>query len=279
SLTLPTETARKILEIREALLARFQMQLSDARKREEEREAAEAAFLEQDALATTEERRFARAQKLAQEKGSDRLSSPGKIAERRGLLSMVLGAQTVLYRDVPVTAWFAPYVSLLIEEDIAQGYKDDAGELTGEFGVANAVTRAEVLKMALEAADIPLTGGSPRNHSAQGTWASSYVAQAEAMQLSTVDPTTDVHAAATRGEVIQTIMEVMGITIGKTPSTFADVPATHPFTHAIAAAAFFGFITGDTSSDGSPLGTFRPEDTINRAEVSKIVALVRELMR
>ena len=215
SLTLPTETARKILEIREALLARFQMQLSDARKREEEREAAEAAFLEQDALATTEERRFARAQKLAQEKGSDRLSSPGKIAERRGLLSMVLGAQTVLYRDVPRHRMVRSYVSLLIEEDIAQGYKDDAGGTHREFGVANAVTRAEVLKMALEAADIPLTGGSPRNHSAQGTWASSYVAQAEAMQLSTVDPTTDVHAAATRGEVIQTIMEVMGITIGK----------------------------------------------------------------
>ncbi len=39
----------------------------------------------------------------------------------------------------------------------------------------------------------------------------------------------------------------------------------------------FGLIEGDTAPDGAPLGTFRPDDAINRAEVIKIVSLARKL--
>ena len=254
------------------------MQLRDARKREEERTAAEAAFLEQDARATTEERRFARAQ-------NSRGSAPKTSAPLpHGLPNAedscwVSGGKATIYRDVPVTAWFAPYVSLLIEEDIAQGYKDEDGTPTGEFGVANAVTYAEVLKMALEAADIPLTGGSPRNSSAQGTWVSSYVFTAESLQLSLFTPALDVHGPATRGEVIQTILEVMRIpTDIKIPSPFTDIPEVHAHAKAITTASVFGLVEGDLASDGSSLGTFRPDEPINRAEVSKIVVLVRKLL-
>ena len=57
------------------------------------------------------------------------------------------------------------------------------------------------------------------------------------------------------------------------------MPATHPHSHAIAAATFFELVERDTAADGAPLGTFRPDDPINLTEVSKIVALARNLVR
>jgi hypothetical protein len=56
------------------------------------------------------------------------------------------------------------------------------------------------------------------------------------------------------------------------------VPKESPYSDAIALAAFHGFITGDTDKDGKPVNTFRPNDPINRAEVSKIIALARKAL-
>ena len=61
------------------------------------------------------------------------------------------------------------------------------------------------------------------------------------------------------------------------PATWSG-SLTHPYTHAIA-ASFFGRVQGDTAPDGTPLNRFRPDEPINRAEVSKIIALARELQR
>lgn len=104
--------------------------------------------------------------------------------------------------------------------------------------------------------------------------------QAEDLQLNVFSPDTDVTAAATRGEVIQTILEVMGIPTGiKIASPFSDVPADYRYTTAITAAAAYGLVQGDTGPDGTPFGTFRPNEPINRAEVSKIIALVKEVVK
>lgn len=186
----------------------------------------------------------------------------------------------LVYKDVIADAWYAPYVSRVIQDDVARGYKDGNGKLTGEFGVGNNVTRSEILKMALEASgQNELKAAAPRNKSAQGSWAAAYVGIAETLALSTFAPNTDVNAVATRGEVIQLIMETMGITIGNTPASYSDVPKDHPYTHAIAAATFFGLIVGDTKPDGTPLNTFRPDQPINRAEASKLIAMALALKK
>jgi hypothetical protein len=202
------------------------------------------------------------------------------IAERRGKLVVVLGEEAVLYRDVDAAAWYAPYVAVLATEGIAQGYKDEAGKPTGEFGIANPVTRAEMLKMALQAAgsEVDLSAKlAPRNRSARGTWAEAYVRVAEDENLTVFASSPDIGASATRAEVVQTVLEAMGFPIGKTASTFADVPGDHPHSRAIALAAFNGFIEGDRGPEGELLNRFRPDDAINRAEVAKLIALVREV--
>lgn len=211
------------------------------------------------------------------------------VSERRGLLVARVGDEEVLFRDVPVAAWFAPYVAFLVEDKIATGYADETGKPRGEFGVANPVTYAEVLKMALQASSSgqPLQTASadltdlppPRNRSARDTWASAYVAQAEALGLALFAPDLNVHTPATRGAVIEVMLDVMDIPPDVHALAFSDVPADHRHAAAIATAALLGLVTGDTDSTGSPLGTFRPNDTINRAEVAKIMALAKELMR
>ncbi len=208
-----------------------------------------------------------------------RKTPPLGISVQRGRIMVRTGQREILYKDVVATEWYAPYVSAVIQDGVAQGYRDDQGNLTGEFGVAKAVTRAEVLKMALEATGTPLSSKPPRNASARGSWASAYIAEAEALGLTVFSPNTDVNAPATRGEVVQILLEVMKLPIGKSPATFSDVPSNHPYSHAIATAAFYSLIEGDTNTDGTPKNIFRPNATINRAEVAKIIATLREVLK
>ena len=102
--------------------------------------------------------------------------------------------------------------------------------------------------------------------------------KAEDLKLTVFQNNPDVHSPATRGEVVQTILEVLGFPITKTLSTFSDVPPSHPHSAAIALAAFAGFVEGDRGPDGQPLNRFRPDDNINRAEVAKIIALAAEVV-
>jgi len=203
-----------------------------------------------------------------------------EMGQRRNRFVAMVGGQVVLYRDVPLDAWYSPFVEYVVTEEIAVGYRDEEGEPTGEFGVQNPVTFAEVLKMALEASDADLQGvPPPRNTSAQSTWASAYVAKAEAMQLSVFSPDLDVTEPATRGAVIQTILEALDIPLAQQPPAFSDVPANHPNAFAIATAAFYGLISGDKDASGNALHTFRPDEPINRAEAAKIIAVALELNR
>ncbi len=210
-------------------------------------------------------------------------TSPETIAARRDRLYAIVDETPVIYADVPLSAWYAPYVSYVIEEKIATGYADEKGKLTGEFGVEKPITYAEVLKMAMQASAqaFDLRGlPPPRNASAKGTWASAYVAKAEDLQLSVFTTQRDVMKSATRGAVIQTLLEVLGIPTGiKILSSFSDVPSNHQYAQAITTAAAYGLVTGDTDSAGNPLGTFRPDEPINRAEVAKIIALAKELLK
>lgn len=110
-------------------------------------------------------------------------------------------------------------------------------------------------------------------------WAAQYVGAAEARGLSLVAASLNVHTPATRGEVVRTVLEVLKLPIAKQKATFSDVPSSHKHADAIATAAFYGIIQGDTADDGSVLGTFRPDDFINRAGVAKMIALLKEVLK
>ncbi|MBU1124195.1 DUF2341 domain-containing protein [Patescibacteria group bacterium] len=275
-----TEFSYKTQAVRSALLARFQGQLLTRRVQEEESTVFSELISTEGIPGSDAARKLMRAQVRQRVHGSAMpRTAPAQIAERRGLLAALVDDVEVLYRDVPVDAWFAPYVSSLIEEEIATGYENEQGEPIGEFGVSNPVTYAEVLKMSLEAVGVSLQSGTSRNISAQGTWADAYVAYGESEGISVLTPSLNVHESSTRGAVIQIMLEAMGILIGpKSETSYTDVSPNHPYARAIATATFIELIEGDSDTSGNKLNTFRPDEPINRAEVAKIVAIAKELL-
>ncbi len=272
-------TMKKAIDVRTALINDFRLQIALSKTIPEtrvRRGGSSSASSQSDTKIVVMGRSSARTRSSA---GSTLPTV--RIAEQDGKLLVAMADRDVLYSDVPVDEWYAPYVSQVITDGFAQGYKNSDGVLTGEFGVANNITRAEMLKMALEAAEKKpgIETAQLRNQSAKNTWASPYVGLAEKMQLTVFSATADVNVPATRGEVVQTILQAMGITIGNNTADYTDVPKTHKYSSAIAAATFFGVVQGDANSDGTPAGTFRPEDPINRAEVAKMIALAAKLLK
>jgi methionine-rich copper-binding protein CopC len=227
------------------------------------------------APAADDQRRQDRADRKVAEHASDNAA----VGDHGGFLVAKVGAEQVVYRDVPVASWYAPYVSAVITDEIATGYADDEGNPTGEFGAAAPVTYAEILAMAMRAQKTDLTGiRPPRNASAAGTWAAPYVAVAEQQQLPVVTPDLAVHASATRGDVVALVLAILHLPVADQVSDFTDVPANHPHAQAIATAKFYGIIQGDKDDLGVPSGTFRPDEPINRAEVAKMIATLSEIL-
>jgi hypothetical protein len=193
-----------------------------------------------------------------------------------GQASAASSPGSTLFSDVPPSSWFASSVSALMKAGIVSGYNDLQGNPTGAFKPANDVTQAEILKMALLAAGKSPKEGIPKNLSARGDWSAPYVHAAEDLGLSVYGPSLDIHLPATRGQVVQTVLEAFGIPIARGDNPFHDLPSSSPFAAAMETAAKLQIIQGDTDAQGNAKGTVRPTDPINRAEVSKIVELMRE---
>ncbi|HVW66580.1 MAG TPA: DUF2341 domain-containing protein [Candidatus Peribacteraceae bacterium] len=184
-------------------------------------------------------------------------------------LQVSLTGQTLTFRDIPATAWFASPISTLIQAGIAQGYTDSKGNLLGLFGPSDPVTFAQVAKMILLTAkkDIsPAPSGQP--------WFAPYIAEAHALHLSAFTSSLDVNTAAPRGAVIQSLLEALHVPLNHAASIYTDVPESSPYSDAITTATQLGIIEGDTDANGNPTHTFRPLDPINRAEVAKILSFI-----
>lgn len=180
------------------------------------------------------------------------------------------------FLDVPPASWFASAVAALKDLGIISGYARADGTPTNTFGPADPVTRAQILKMALLAAKKEISDGAPANPSAANSWAAPFVRTAQNLRLSLFTPAYDVHAPATRGEVVQILMEVFNLPPQSTVPDFSDVPATHRFALAIAQAQALGIVEGDRDTAGKLLGTFRPDAAVNRAEAAVILQRLLE---
>ncbi len=182
--------------------------------------------------------------------------------------------ELVPYKDTDDDSWFTGHVWDLTNAGVVSGGTDD---MEGYYVPGNDVTIAEILKMALETAGYdPLVDTTPTNPHAQSHWASGYYAKAEELGLAIVsDMTKDPNTSATRGEVLDTLFDAYGVSVpAASTMQFSDVASTHTYANAVQYAYELGIVSGD---DG--LGeTFRPDDSVNRAEVAKIVDQFMEVM-
>lgn len=178
---------------------------------------------------------------------------------------------TNIFFDVSITDWFAEPIKTLVRYGIVEGYKDVDGNLTNYFGPADPVTIAQILKISLLASKntIPSSLPLPKNPTAID-WSAPYAAMAELQSLSIRNES--MQRSATRGEVIQTVLEVFNVQPNTSLSNpFKDLDRTHPYANAILTAASLHIITGDLYENGVSKETVRPDDAINRAEVAKII--------
>lgn len=178
------------------------------------------------------------------------------------------------FNDVHDTDWYSPYVSTVSGWGVVSGYRDAAGKPLGIFGPGNAVTVAELLKMAFKAEKIDTTtcGAVPPLHSqAIGHWAQAFVSCGEQMNMRILqNASLDINRKATRAEVLEVMNDVSGVTVPPLFSNFKDTQ-NHPLESDIAFAYTRGIVSGDKDAKGIETGTFRPNEAINRAEVAKIV--------
>jgi len=205
------------------------------------------------------------------------------IPQKQGKLQMTVDGKNIVYRDVSTKSWFAPFVMLLLEQNVVSGYRSPDGELLGLYGPSDPVTYGEIAKMALELVgeDVSSVTKSPMNLTAVRHWSKQYIARAEELKFSVYSSTSslDVNAPAPRGAVIQTILEAARIPAFSIPKNpYTDFDKKTPYANAILTATALKIIQGDTDDAGNPVGTFRGNTAINRAEVAKIIVKVGELL-
>jgi len=194
-------------------------------------------------------------------------------ADFEDLLAQLDDMTGSLFWDVDESDWFNAYVSSLADWEIVSGYKDATGRNTGQFKPGNPVSIAEILKMALKAADIDETScyNVPAHPEAANHWAKYYVACAEQMGIRMFGSSpVSLNASAQRGQVLAIVHDAFREKVLPLYSNFQDT-ANHRYETDIAHAAFNGIVSGDTDANGNPTGSFRPDDSINRAEVSKVI--------
>ncbi len=207
---------------------------------------------------------------------------PGAAA---GVVSFRIAGVPYLLNDVPVGAWFAPYVRSVAEQGIVSGYKDADGMPTGIFGPARNVSIEELAKMSIEASRIDKAGctAAAKNPAAAQSWSSLYIACAEEHSFAVYsDGTADLKRPATRGEVVMTILQAFGVPprdIKGTTPIFKDVDSSTLFSSAINTAVQDNIVSGYTDAAGNPTGFFGPDKSINRAEIAKMLSIAVQVYR
>ncbi|MDD4319803.1 MAG: S-layer homology domain-containing protein [Candidatus Peribacteraceae bacterium] len=209
--------------------------------------------------------------------GGDPFPSTGSAEETSDeFVTVRSGGTTYALGDVPVRAWFGPYVRDMVLRGIVTGYRDAQGTPTGVFGPERPVSVEELAKMAVAAAGIDASACPvPRNATAKGGWSASFVGCAEGKKFSIFsDATVDVRRPALRGEVVVTTLEAFGVALpAATDSPFSDVLPSAQFASAILRAAADGIVGGYKDAAGNATGTFAPDRQISRAEIAKVLSL------
>ena len=188
-------------------------------------------------------------------------------------VTVTIDGRTVIFEDVKISEWYAPYVYTVAKAAIISGYQDRSGNPNGLFGPTDNVTVAQLTKVAHESSGIdeekvrvPVI-----NTRAKNQWFERYFASAEQLWWEVWrDRRVDPSRPATRGEVIATILRAMNVrTVWAEGKTFGDIKPTDKYANAIETAAADGLVDSG--------GDFRSNDPVNRAEMAKIIAKAIEL--
>ena len=155
---------------------------------------------------------------------------------------------STLFSDLPQSEWYYAYVNDLVNAGVINGYED------GTFRPQNKVTTGEALKMIL------LAAGYPEPEQVTDHWASGYHYQALDWGVIERGDIVDLDVSIDRAMMAKVVANAMGLDRMYDSEPFAD-------TQNLYAAILYdwGITTGYED------GTFRPDRSLTRAELSTIV--------
>ena len=172
-------------------------------------------------------------------------------------------------KDV-LTHWAREYIEPLYEAGIVKGK-------TSTTFVPNAdVTRAEMVKLVIEAFGLRMRDYTelPYPDVYASDWHVDYMATAKIAGIidANEDGNINPNEALTRAETLEILFRSSLINmIDPTSSSFVDVSASHWALQYIETAVSVGIVSGYTD------GTFRPDDTVTRAESTKMLSKTMKL--
>lgn len=180
----------------------------------------------------------------------------------------IVGAnEGAIFPDVPSTHWAAGYIRDLVQRGVLRGHSD------GNFRPQWSITRAEVAKVALKAAGIPIVTGLPNPypdlpdaHSLRDAILTLY---RDSRPITDGDDPTKVYPdrPATRFETLRTFLDVFGRSpipgVDPWDPVFPDATTPPQSVYANKAKAL-GIISGNN-------GRFLPNAPVTRAEAAKML--------
>lgn len=163
------------------------------------------------------------------------------------------------YPDMTGYSWASDYILRLTAEGVLGGNSD------GTFAPGRALTYGEALKMILEA-----TGTSATN-ATTGHWADNYLAKAYQKGLVN-SRSLDLNSKITRDQVAELAAKALGISAASRVDTGITKPtdSSNGYVYALYNA---GILNGTTTNG---VNRYNGSNTINRAEISKIICLVSD---
>jgi uncharacterized protein YkwD len=180
---------------------------------------------------------------------------------------MIQPLQAAMFDDVPNDYWARQYIEDLVAKNYMSGY----GE--GLFGPNNNLTRAETVKIILNALEKPIGEYSsasfkdvPNEHSLLNYIES---AKDQSIVLGYEDGTFKPDRPVTRAEFMKILLEASGEVMNdpQVSQPFSDVPDDSWYRKYVYSALLKGY------SQGYGNGKFGPNNNITRAEASKIISV------
>lgn len=171
------------------------------------------------------------------------------------------------FSDIDKESWHAPFIARLHKLSVLDGYPD------GTIKPDNTINRAEIAKIATKSFDLT-EAAETFSDVPDNAWYAPFIGALQS--IGAVWTTTTNYRPAesvTRGEALWTLLTATGIDLTTiTPEKlFPDVNTHHRFAPAITYAAQNEVISGYEN------GNFGPGDTLTRAQVAKIVTLIKGL--
>ena len=192
-----------------------------------------------------EVRELFRAYLASHEAGRDYSFYPNTVAPDGRIREYAAGGE-IAFDDVPAEAWYYAYVTRLAEAGVINGFPD------GTFRPAGTLTWAQAMKLLLCAhEDLADVVGAGWDATAMG----------KAAELGLCDAAQASTAEITRLEFCKAAAKLFAVT--GTAGAFSDCDDAD-----VLALVDFGVI------NGFPDGTFRPAETLTRAQISKIIYLL-----